>query len=784
MLKNYFKIAFRNLIRNKVNSSINIFGLSVGIACSILIILWVADELSYDRFHENADNIYRVVAEDGVVGKMATTCAPLAVYMKDNVNGVTDATRYMRLDASAFKYENKILKIENGAFIDTSFFKIFSFPFIQGNASSAFADYSNVVLTEKESKRFFGNENALGKIIFIDGRTPLKVSGVLKNPPANSQFQFGFLLNIEVLPFIGAPLDQWYNFNLQTFVRANKNADIKKINSQIAGLMPSQLPGFNRKLYLQPVTDIHLNTDFPGDRSGDIKYIYIFSAVALFLLLIACINFINLSTARILKRSKEVGLRKVIGSTRFQIIKQFLYEAVLISIISVAAALLLVELLLPVFNGLSGKELSLPFNSRFVLGLPGLIIIVSLLAGGYPALLLSSIKPINTLKNFLLNGQRGSLLRKSLVVTQFALSILLIIATTTVYQQLNFIKNKKLGFDKENILYFGANGKFAQGYSALKNELLNQSSIIDVTAEDMLLTKESNSTLNLNWEGKEKITELQVEYSFVDCNYFDMLNVGFQEGRKFLCGSDGEHCIILNREAVDQMKIKNPIGKHLSINDYYGTIIGIIKNANFKSLHNKMKPEAYMILNSASNESFGNSGVILIKTAAGQTQEAIDAIQKLWEKENPDIPFEFHFLDETIDHQYLNELSTAQIFGYFAFIAIFISCLGLYGLSMFMMENRTKEIGVRKVLGASVSSIVSLFYSVFSKLILFAITIACPVAYYFMNKWLQDFAYRIEISWWIFVLSGGVALLIALLTVSFQAIKAATANPVESLKYE
>jgi ABC-type antimicrobial peptide transport system permease subunit len=773
------------MIKDKTNSFINVFGLSVGITCSILIMLWVKDELTYDSFHQDADRIYRIVAEDEVAGKMQTTCAPLAVYINDNANGVSIAARYMHLDASAFKYENKILKIENGAFIDASFLKLFSFPFVQGNAATAFADYSNIVLTQKEANRFFGEENALGKIILIDGRTPLKVSGVIKDPPENSQFQFGFLLNIEVLPFIGAPLDQWYNFNLQTFVKTTENADIQRINSQIAGLIPSKLPGFNRKLYLQPLTDIHLNTDFPGERSGNIKYIYIFSSVALFLLLIACINYINLSTARILKRSKEVGLRKVIGSNRFQVIKQLLTETMIITFISVAIALLLIELLLPVFNGLSGKNLSVTYNdSLFIFKLLILIILISLLSGGYPALLLSSIRPISALNNLLRGGQKSSLFRKSLVVIQFSLSVLLIIGTTTVYQQLNYIKNKKLGFDKENILYFGAKGKFAQGYLALKNEMLNKSSIIDVTAEDMLLTNKSNSTLNLNWEGKEKTTELQIEYSFVDCNYFDLLNVGLEEGRKFSCGSDVEHCIILNHEAVAQMKIKNPIGKNLSINNYYGTIIGVIKNTNFKSLHNNTEPEAYMILNPSSVESFGNSGVILVKTAAGKTQEAIDEIKKLWENENPDIPFEFNFLDETIDHQYLKEINTAQIFGYFTFVAIFIACLGLYGLSMFMMENRTKEIGVRKVLGASVSSIVNLFYYDFVKLILIAIIIACPVANYLMNKWLDDFAYRINISWWIFAFSGGIALAIALATVSLQAIKAATANPVESLKYE
>jgi ABC-type antimicrobial peptide transport system permease subunit len=760
----------------------------MGIACSILILLWVADELSYDRFHKNANELYRVVGNDGIVGKMTTSCGPLAGYMKDNYPDVVRATRYLPYSGSAFKYNDKILKISKGAFADPTFFEMFSFTFLRGDPKTALSNFTNIIITESMAKRFFENEDPIGKILLIDGKDPATVSAVIKDPPANSQLQFDFVLNTLILKYIGFPIEDWSSSGLQTFIQVHKNTDIQKLNTQIADIMPKQIPGFNRKLLLQPLTNIHLNTDYAYDLPGlgDIKYIYIFSAIALFLILIACINYINLSTARMLKRSKEVGLRKVMGSNRFQVIKQFFSESFIIVIVSFIAAIVLVEILLPPFNQISSKVLAINYyDTTFLSGITVLLILVSLISGGYPALFLSSVKPIYAIKNILSDGQRGSFNRKVLVVVQFSLSIMLIIGTTTVYHQLNYIKNKKLGFDKENILCIGAKGKFLSNYNTMKNELLGQSSILDVTAEDRLFTNSTSSTVNVNWEGKDDKTDVHVEYSYVDYNYFDMLNIGMTDGRKFSQEmSTDQTAFILNQEAVDQMKLKQPVGKRFVLNNIEGKIIGVIKNTYFKSLHHNIMPAAFMALNNYSIRSFTYNGIILVKAAAGKTQDAITAIENIWKKVNPNIPFEYHFLDETIDKQYVKENQTANIFSYFSLIAVFISCLGLYGLTVFIIESRLKEIGVRKVLGASITSIVEMLYKDFTKLILVSNIIACPLAWYVMNKWLEDFAYRIDISWWVFVSSGGIALIIALITVSFQAIKAAIANPVDALRYE
>ena len=789
MLKNYLKISLRNIFRNKTYSIINILGLSIGITCSILILLWVTDEFSYDHYHKNANNIYRIVGDDAVVGKMAISCGPLAEYMKNNFPDVVSATRYMPYEeGSSFKYKDKILQIKNGAFADPDFFEMFSFSFLKGNPKTALSDLSKIVITESMAKRFFGKENPVDKTLLIDGQNPAVVSAVIKDLPANSQLQFNFIISTQILKYIGFPLDEWYNAGLHTFIQVESTTDIQKFNTQIAGIMSKQIPGFNRKLLLQPLTDIHLNTDFYGDLSGlgDKKYIYIFSAIALFLVLIACINYINLSTARVFKRSKEVGLRKIMGSNRLQVIKQFFIESIMVVVASFIIAVALIEVFLPLFNRVSGKMLTINYyDGTFFSVVAVLFIIVALLSGAYPALYLSSVKPVHSLKNILRDGKKGSLFRKVLVVVQFSLSIILIAGTATIYRQLNFVKNKKLGFDKENIILFSAKGKFQQNYNTMKNELLKQSSIINVTAEDRLFTNSKMSTTNLYWEGKEDKTEINIGYSYVDYNFFDMLNVELKEGRNFLRDiSTDQTAFILNEEAINQLKFRRPIGKQFSLNNIRGEIIGIIKNTNFKSLHYKVQPNAYMLLSNYSDLSFKYNGIIYVKTATGKTRDAISAIENIWKKENPNLPFEYHFLDETIDKQYTKEIQTGEIFSWFSLIAIFISCLGLYGLSLFIIENRTKEIGVRKVLGASIPGILKLFYNDFSKLILLSTIIACPLTWYGINKWLQNFAYRIDINVWVFVLSGGIALVIALATVSFQAIKAATANPVESLRYE
>ncbi|MEJ2615834.1 MAG: ABC transporter permease [Ignavibacteriaceae bacterium] len=788
MFKNYLKISIRNIYRKKSYSIINVFGLSIGIACSILILLWIRDEMSYDRFHKNSNEIYRVVANEGVNHKAATTCGPLAGYLKDNYTDIIKATRYMPYKGSDFKYKNKILKIKNGVFADPDFFEMFSLKFIKGNPKTALSDLSKIVITQSMAKRFFGDKNPVGKTLLVDGKNPVIVSAVIKNVPSNSQLQFDFAINTEILKYIGFPIDSWHNQMLYTFIQTAKSSNIPKLNKQISDLLSQKIPGYNRKLFLQPLTDIHLNTEFSSDLHGlgDIKYIYIFSAIAFFLILIACINYVNLSTSQVFKRSKEVGIKKVMGASRLQVVKQFMLESIIVIAISFLFALVLVEILLPEFNSITGKNVSVNyFSNTFIFVLAALLVFVSIISASYPALFLSSVKPVTALKNILFGNQKGSVLRKSLVVIQFSLAIILIVGTTTVFYQLNYISSKKLGFDKSNIIYFEAKGEFLQNYNVLKNELLSQSSIKNVSAEDRLMTDAANGTGNLYWRGKTDKDNINVNYSYVDYNFFKMLNVRFYKGRNFMksMGTD-KYAYILNKKAVEEMKLKNPINTKFVMNKAKGKIIGVIDNTNFRSLYHKINPMVYKVLNDYSILSFKYRGIIYVKTEAGKTQDAISAIKAIWKKENPNLPFEFHFLNQTIDKQYDKEVQTGEIFSWFALIAIFVSCLGLYGLSLFMIENRTKEIGVRKVLGASVPSILKLFYQDYLKLILLSTIIACPVAWYGMSKWLQNFAYRIDITWWMFLLAGGVALLIALLTVSIQAIKAATANPVESLRYE
>ncbi len=788
MFKNYLKLSFRNLRRNKTYSIINILGLSIGIACSILIFLWLQDELSYDRFNKNANEIYRVVANEGINHKAATTCGPLAGYLKDNYTNIIKATRYMPYKGSDFKYKNKIFKIKNGVFVDPDFFEMFSFKFLKGNPKTALSDLSKIVITESMAKKFFGNKNPIGKTLLIDGKNPIIVSAVIKDVPSNSQLQFDFAINTKILKYIGFPIDRWDSKMLYTFIQTSKSSNIPKLNKQISGLLSQKIPGYNRKLFLQPLTDIHLNTEFSSDLPGlgDKKYIYIFSAIAIFLILIACINYVNLSTSQVFKRSKEVGIKKVMGASRLQVVKQFISESMIVITFSFLLALALVEILLPEFNSISNKNISVSyFSNTFVFVLAALLVLVSVISASYPALFLSSIKPVTALKNILFGNQKGSILRKSLVVIQFSLAIILIVGTTTVFYQLHYISSKKLGFDKSNIIYFGAKGKFLRNYNVLKNELLSQSSIKDVSAEDQLMTDASNGTSNIYWAGKTGKDNVTVNYSYVDYNFFKMFNVRFYKGRNFMksMGSD-KNAYILNKEAVDEMKLKNPINTKFIMNTAEGKIIGVIDNTNFRSLYHKINPMVYKVLNNYSILSFKYNGIIYVKTEAGKTPDAITAIKNIWKKENPNLSFEFHFLNQTIDKQYIKEVQTGEIFSWFAIVAIFISCLGLYGLSLFMIENRTKEIGVRKVLGASIPNILKLFYQDFSKMILISTIIACPIAWYGMTKWLQNFAYRVNITWWIFLLAGCIALLIALATVSIQAIKAATANPVESLRYE
>ncbi|MBN1352788.1 ABC transporter permease [candidate division KSB1 bacterium] len=810
MFKNYLRIALRNLSKHKIYSFINILGLSIGITCTILIMLWVQDELSYDRFHKNADNLYRIINyKDKFQDKGAGTPAPLGPALKKEIPEIVNFTRI----ASPFP----IIVVKNGnnkfyenrlVYADPDIFAMFTFPFLQGNPATAFSDPHSIILTEAMAYKYFGNKNPVGKVLTLDGQFDAIVSGVIKNIPHNSHIQFDFLLpfkNIITEDILGV---EWFDFSFNTYVQLKDHSAYTALNRQITDLAKAhncpQIVYSKLEFGLQPIKEVHLDADtqLAGievmSELGDKTNVYVFSLIAFLILCIACINFMNLSTARSANRSMEVGMRKVLGANRFQLRQQFLAESMLMTIIAFVIALVFIGLLFPLFNDLTGKQLTFSiFNYRYILGVFGLTLLTGFIAGIYPAFYMSSFQSITLLKKQSLipagsfkglsKQIKNSVFRKFLVVSQFCISITLIIGTFVIYKQLRYVRNRNLGFDKSNTLLLPIRENFAMKYDLIKTRLLQDPNIIGVTAQDWLQIRGPHNAGGLAFDWQEnagKGHNYMISHIRVDYDFIPTLGIRIVEGRNFSRNhpSDAQDAFILNEAAVKMMGMKSPIGKRFRLYGQVGKIVGVMQNAYFSSLHRKIEPQVYHVLTNAINSQV--CGAMLVKVNGSKIAAGLSSIEKIWQAENPNSPFEFQFFDEAIDQRYKSDQRTGKIFNYFAILAIFISCLGLFGLASYMVEQKTREIAIRKVLGASISGIVSLLSKEFVKWIIVANIITWPLAYYFMNKWLQDFAYRIDIGLWIFVISGGIALLIALATVSVQAIKAATANPVESLKYE
>lgn len=782
MLRNYLKVALRNLKRHKIYSFINIYGLGIGMACTILILLWVQNELSYDRFHENAEDIYRVVHESLISGGYsAGTPAPLAASLRNESPEIMHTVRLRWHPRKIVKCAEKIFYEGRALSADPSIFEIFTFPLIKGDPKDALLDPQSVVITEAIAQKYFGDEDPMGKILEINGSLT-RVKGVIKNIQNNSHIQFNLVTPFQYLEEIkpdGIP--PWNKSWYITYVQLQKNANPSKVSQKIADLINKNRPSqkTEERLFLQSLTEIHLHN--PGG-GGPIKYVYIYSIIAFFILFIACINFMNLSTARSAHRAKEVGLRKVIGSNRVQLMKQFFGESIFLTIIAALFAVVLVELFLPAFNRFSGKHLVVHYSDlRLIFGLFVVIILTGILAGTYPAVYLSSFKPIAVLKSTMKSGLKGSAFRKALVVTQFSLSIGLIICTAVIYLQLRYMRNAELGFDKDNLVWVPVTENIETKFETVKYELLKNSNILGVSA-----ASESNHGANLDWEGmdpdREEYLESNVYYAMVDTGYIETVKMGLVEGRNFSkdYASDFKEAYIVNEEAVKRWEMKHPVGKQISLNSKRGTIIGVMNNLHF-GFKEKMEPS---IIYLSPNTPWDRYKDLFIRIRGGSVPEAISTIEKMWKNVNPDIPFEYRLIDELIESQYWLEKQIGTIFNSITLLAIFISCLGLFGLASFMAEKRTKEIGIRKVLGASVSSLLRLLSKEFTKWILIGNIIAWPIAYFAMNKWLQTYPNRINISIWIFLFSGALALFIALATVSYRAIKTATANPVETLRYE
>jgi putative ABC transport system permease protein len=785
MIKNYIKIALRNLTRHKGYSLINITGLAIGMACCILILLWVQDELRFDRFHKNADNICRVI-QDIKFSDHSTTWAitqgPLGPSLKEDFPEIVNFTRVtgrrFRLNHGDQSFD-EVLGMADG-----SIFEMFTFPLIEGDPQTALSDPHSIVLTEEMAKKYFGDEHPIGKILKADDQYDFLVTGIMEEFPLNSHFRYDFLIPFIFGRELKYTVDNWRNSQFSTYVQVQEGISYQEVVQKISGYLYEK-PTIEKdaKLNLQPLERIHLYSNYEFDRPhGDITYVTIFSLIAFFILLIACINFMNLTTARSANRAREVGMRKVAGAYRRDLVRQFFGESILLAFIALIFAVGIVVLLLPVFNDLAAKELSFGIsgNVHALLVLVGIALLTGIIAGSYPALFLSAFQPAIVLKGTLHSGTRGSIFRKVLVVLQFSLTILLIVCTTIVYNQMNFMRNRKLGYHKEYLVYAALRGDMRQQFDAVKEELLKNPNILDVTSSGNTPTYGYNFSNSLwRWEGQDPDEEILMRASFIDYNYFETFGMEIIEGRSYSkeFSTDPTEALIVNEEAVKVMGMESPLGKQLGIGDNQAKIIGVVKNYHFRSLKQEIEP-LILILNPQ------NCWALFARLNSEDVSKTIGHMEKIWGQFAPGYPFNYRFMDEAIDNLYRSEQQIGTLFGYFSILAIFISCLGLFGLASFMAEQRTKEIGIRKVLGATVSNILLLLSKEFAKWVLIANLIAWPVAYYAMNRWLQGYAYRINIALWSFILAAVLALAIALFTVSYQAVRAATANPADALRYE
>ncbi|HZJ58861.1 MAG TPA: ABC transporter permease [Chitinophagaceae bacterium] len=789
MIKNYLKIAFRNIIRHKAFAAINIAGLAIGMACSIFILLWVQNELSYDRFNKNANEIYRIAARAGDF-KVAINPAPMVADLQAKMPVIRNTVR-LATSSNVFEVGERKFEEKRVFYADSTFLQVFSYRLLKGDRASVLNRPDAVLITEDLAKKYFGHEDALGKILRKDNNKDVIVTGILANIPSNSHLQFDCILPMSSIAQTNDNIKNqvWDNFDFYAYVQLDKtsgpsSANIAKFNKQMDDIYKTHVSEKTLKVnfWLQPLTAIHLHSNYQVDLPGhgNIQYVNIFFVVALFILSVACINFMNLATARSARRAKEVGLRKVVGAGRKQLIGQFLGESMLISFVSLILATGIVWLLLPLFNDLAGKKLSIHLlDRRIITILVTIALATGLISGSYPALFLSGFQPVKVLKGNVKTMGGNLIFRNGLVVVQFVVSIMLLAGTAIVYRQLNFIKSMNLGFDKSNLLYLPMAGEMWNKQQALKAELKQNPLTSNYAITSDLPVDLASGTVNVHWEGKDPKSQVVFPTLMVDEGFFNVFQMKILSGRVFSpeFKSDSTNFIV-NEKAVQVMgmKVSNAVGKSLSLWDNKGTIIGVVKNFNYKPIQQPIEP---MIL--ALNR-WG--GTAVIRTQPGKTEATIKALGKISADLNPGYPFSYGFLDQDLANQYKGEQRMGSLFNVFAVLAIFISCMGLYGLSAFMAEQRTKEIGVRKVLGASVFKVVYLLSTGFTKLILIAVVIAVPLAWFAINSWLKSFAFRVNADWMVFLIASLAALAIAWLTVSYESIKAAIANPVKSLRNE
>ncbi len=783
MIFNYLKIAFRSLLKNKGYSFLNIFGLAIGITCASLIFLWVEDELSFDVSFAKQDQIYYVPTNQIYEGEWRTfysTPGPLAEAMKDEIPGIIKATRSSSEELLFTVGDNAINR--RGRYADADFLEIFSLKFIEGNAYEAFNNPEAIVLTEETAAELYGkNINVLGNTIKVNNKDTYLITGVVENLPKNVSFPFDWVAPFERYSEGEEWMTEYGNNFSDTFVELSPEANFETVDALVRQIIPMKDEGNDDYAFLHTIKDWHLRSKFEGGKvvGGRIQYVQLFFIIAMIILLIACINFMNLSTARSEKRANEVGVRKAMGSSRYRLMLQFMTEAILMTFLASLVSIILLLITIPQFNLLIQKDLVLGLSDPIHIGvLVSITIICGILAGLYPAFYLSSFKPVKVLKGTKATDRSASFIRKGLVVGQFTISIVFIISTIIVYQQIQHVKDRDLGLDKEHLISMRANQEIIDNFSVIKQNMISTGAVENVALSNSNVLSGGNNGSGLEWQGGVNTKDILISFRYVTSDFFDTTGMQIVEGKSFgeNIAKDSTNTIITESFAKLMGK-GSPLGKQIIRNKSY-TVIGIVKDYLYGDMYQKSDPVMFF--------NFDNyAQYMYLKTNAQiPITEVLSRIEKVMKKDNPAFPFEYTFVDEAFDAKFKNEQLVGKLSQIFALLAILISCLGLFGLAAFTAEQRSKEIGVRKVLGASVTGIVKLLSKDFLKLVLISLVIAVPIAWLTMSNWLQDFAYRIEINWLVFIIAGFAAIIIALATVSFQAIKAAIANPINSLKTE
>ncbi len=790
MIQNFFRIAVRNIARHKVFTFINVTGLAVGLAASLLILLWVQDEFSFEKFNLNAKNIYRVEEDQFYTGEryhVTVTPHPSGPVWKQKIPEIKEQTRINRLPRILFRQEDKVFFESAIVAADSGLLKMFTIPLLMGDFATALNSPHSIVLTEKLAKKYFGNTNPVGKSLTLENRIQFMVTGVMKNLPKNSMFTFEGILPYSFLKEIGAISNSWGNNSIYTFVQLESDADIQAVNKKLTDVVIENDPQITTKFVLFPLLDIHLHGQFGfKETKGPVIVVFIFTLIAIFVLLIACINFINLTTAKASGRGKEIGIKKVAGADQMSMVVQFMLESLLLVTIAMVLALVLVGLSLDIFNNISGKKF-IPgdlLQAKFIFSFLVVGLVAGFISGIYPAVYLSSFKPVTVLKGETVSGKGNGRLRQVLVVIQFTLSILIATSAIYMYKQLKFLQEKELGFNKDNLICIPLADNMRSKYYSLKSELQKETLIQGVTASMWNPVMIGSNSGGASWDGKDPEKQVLIGTNGIDYDYLNTLNMKLKSGRDFSrdftsdMARDTTGNFLVNEEVVRLMGIGDPVGKNFRFMGLSGTIVGVLKNFHFKGADQAIEPIAFALADT------NYLRVILIRLTPGNITPSLKAVEKTWKEILPEYPLDYSFVDQDYDNLFRAQIRLSGLLKYFTILALIIACLGLYGLSSYSAERRTNEVGIRKVMGAGSFDVMYTLSKEFLSLVLISIIIAIPLGWIIVGNLLKQFAYRINLSLIIFAGIAFGAIIIAMLTVSFQAYKATGINPAEALKVD